>query len=320
MTARGIERGAIFKDDADRQDFVDRLARLAETGALTVFAWALMPNHAHLLVESGGQELHRSMRALLAGYASRFNRRHDRVGHLFQNRYRSTLCEDETYFLTLLRYIHLNPLPAVVAGVDALSRYPWTGHSALLGHVPRAWQETAAVLDRFAAEPRQARFLYAQFVRGGVDAAESEVDGGGLVIGASGWGYVEELRRGRERFTSNERILGAEGFVRRALSELEQQPPGIDLERLIELVCERESLSTEALRERGGPRRVSRARSGLAYLWTLVLGKSGRQLARRLAVSPSSVYEAASKGREEDAHWRKLLSSPTSEPRKPRKP
>jgi putative transposase len=319
VTARGIERGAIFHDDADRQDFVDRLARLVEARALKVFAWALMPNHAHLLVESGAQELQRSMRALLAGYATRFNRRHDRVGHLFQNRYRSAVCEDETYFSTLLRYVHLNPLPSVVVDVDALARYPWTGHSALLGHVPRPWQETVAVLDRFAPEPDHARLLYARFLCDGVDARETAADGGGFVFGASGWRYVEELRRGRERFASNERILGAEAFVRRTLAELEPTQPGTDLETLIDLVCTRERLPTEALRGPGGPRSITRARRGLAYLWTLVLGKSGRQLAKRLAVCPSAVYQAARKGREEDAYWRRFLSSAVRDPSKLRK-
>jgi len=117
------------------------------------------------------------MRALLAGYASRFNRRHDRVGHLFQNRYKSTLCDDETYFLKLVQYIHLNPVPSVVSDVETLARYPWTGHSTLLGFLPRAWQETTAVLDRFAQQPVDARVLYENFVREGIGAASS-LDGG----------------------------------------------------------------------------------------------------------------------------------------------
>ena len=81
---RGLERRAIFRDDTDRHDFVARLAGLAAQGALTVYAWALLPNHAHLLVRTGNRPLPRSMRSLLTGYAGAFNRRHKRVGHLFQ--------------------------------------------------------------------------------------------------------------------------------------------------------------------------------------------------------------------------------------------
>ena len=135
VIARGIERRSIFVDDADREDLLARLASIVEVGGLTVYAWALMPNHLHLLVRTAAQSLERSMRALLSGYATQFNRRHDRVGHLFQNRYKSTLCEDEPYFSALVRYIHRNPLSSVVADMGSLARYPYSGHSALLGTV-----------------------------------------------------------------------------------------------------------------------------------------------------------------------------------------
>jgi REP element-mobilizing transposase RayT len=146
VMVRGIERTAIFQDDTDRADFVARLAALAEHGALTVYAWALLPNHAHLLVRTGSRPLPRSMRSLLTGYAGAFNRRHHRVGHLFQNRYKSIVVEEEPYLLELVRYLHLNPLRAkVTPTLRALDRSPWTGHSALLGAVPRPWQDTATI-------------------------------------------------------------------------------------------------------------------------------------------------------------------------------
>jgi putative transposase len=86
---RGLERRIIFKDDTDRADFVARVATLAEAEALTVYAWALLPNHAHLLVRTGSRSLPRSLRRLLTRYAGAFTRRHRRIGHLFQNRDRS---------------------------------------------------------------------------------------------------------------------------------------------------------------------------------------------------------------------------------------
>jgi hypothetical protein len=86
---RGIEGTAIFRDDRDRTDFVARLARLAEARAWTVYAWALLRNHAHLLVRTGRRPLARTMRSILTGYAGAFDRRHKRMGHLFQNRYKS---------------------------------------------------------------------------------------------------------------------------------------------------------------------------------------------------------------------------------------
>jgi REP element-mobilizing transposase RayT len=101
--ARGLERWAIFRDDRDRRDFVERLGRLATAGALSVYAWALLPNHLHLLVRTGRRPLARAMRALLTGYAGTFNRRHQRHGHLFQNRYKSIVVEEEPYFVELQR-------------------------------------------------------------------------------------------------------------------------------------------------------------------------------------------------------------------------
>ncbi len=84
----------IFQDDADREDFVQRLARVAAAEALTVYAWARLPNHFHLLVRTGRQPLARSMRSLLTGYAGAFNRRYRRSGHVFQNRYKSVVCDE----------------------------------------------------------------------------------------------------------------------------------------------------------------------------------------------------------------------------------
>jgi putative transposase len=308
VRARGIERRPIFEDDADREDFLNRLACLVEERALKVFAWALMPNHVHLLVQTGAQALHRSMRALLAGYASRFNRRHDRAGHLFQNRYKSTLCDDDTYFLKLVHYVHLNPVPSVVPDVGMLAGYAWTGHATLLGALPRPWQETTAVLDRFAQEPVLARVLYEKFIREGIGERAPNLDGGGLVRGQTGWRYVRELRRGREQFTSNERILGVAAFVDRTLTEIADAPPRrISLEDLVERVCDEVGIAREALVGLGRQRAVSRARRGIAYLWTLQLGGSGRELAVRFGVSPSAVHQSARQGLTEARRWGALL-------------
>ncbi|MGH7822693.1 MAG: transposase, partial [Candidatus Binatia bacterium] len=127
VMGRGVGQQLVFLDDADREDFLARLERLVDDGALTVYAWALLGNHFHLLVRTGNQPLGRSMRRLLTGYACRFNRRHGRVGHLFQNRYKSIICEEEPYFLRLVRYIHRNPLKhEVLRDASELDEYPYT--------------------------------------------------------------------------------------------------------------------------------------------------------------------------------------------------
>jgi REP-associated tyrosine transposase len=112
IIARGIERKAIFRDTQDYSNFLNRLGNLLIESSTACFAWVLMPNHIHLLLKTGITSISTIMRRLLTGYAISFNRRHKRHGHLFQNRYKSFLCEEEPYLLELVRYIHLNPLRA----------------------------------------------------------------------------------------------------------------------------------------------------------------------------------------------------------------
>ncbi len=134
VMARGIERREIFKDDKDRKSFLNRLATILEETQTQCFAWALIPNHFHLLLHTGATPLSKVMRRLMTGYAVSFNRRHKRSGHLFQNRYKSVVCEEDPYLLELIRYIHLNALRAeLVKDLKELDKYSWTGHSAILG-------------------------------------------------------------------------------------------------------------------------------------------------------------------------------------------
>jgi len=134
IMARGIERRKIFWDDKDRASFLERLALILEETQTQCYAWALIPNHFHILLRTGATPLSKVMRRLMTGYAVTFNIRHRRSGHLFQNRYKSVICEEDPYLLELIRYIHLNPLRAkLVEDLKALDKYPWTGHSAILG-------------------------------------------------------------------------------------------------------------------------------------------------------------------------------------------
>jgi len=104
VICRGIERRKIFRDNQDRRDLIDRLSRVVVETSTTCLAWALMPNHFHLLLRTGHSPIAGVMRRVLTGYAVTFNRRHKRHGHLFQNRYKSILCQEEPYLLELGRY------------------------------------------------------------------------------------------------------------------------------------------------------------------------------------------------------------------------
>jgi putative transposase len=303
VMVRGIERTAIFRDEADRADFLARLAALAEQGAWTVYAWALLPNHAHLLVQTGGRPLATTMRRLLTGYVVNFNRRHKRVGHLFQNRYRSIVVEAEAYLLALVRYLHLNPLRAkVVRDLRALDRYPWTGHSALLGSVPRPWQATAPILSQFGPTRARARRAYRAFVADGLPQGRCpEFQGGGLVRSAGGWAEVRALRRQGAPASADARILGHGGFVDRLLAEVAERTrhslrlarPRPSLESLVQRVSAHAGIPDAELRAGRRTRHVSQARRLLCQLAVRHLGYAGAAVARCLGVTSSAVNRAA---------------------------
>ena len=150
IIARGIERSDIFKDNTDRNNFLNRLGGIIKETNTRCFGWALIPNHFHLLLKTGDIPIATVMRRLLTGYAVSHNRRHSRSGHLFQNRYKSILCQEDTYLLELVRYIHLNPLRAgIVKDVKALNKYSFAGHSVIMGKVTNDWQDIKWVLRLF---------------------------------------------------------------------------------------------------------------------------------------------------------------------------
>ena len=243
------------------------------------------------------------MRALLTGYAGAFNRRHHRSGHLFQNRYRLLVVEEEPYFLELVRYIHLVPPPrqndSGPPGVGPW--YPWTGHSALLETVPRPWQETELIRVQFGPTGGRARKAYQAFVAAGVPKGRRpELQGGGLVRSAGGWTELVALRRTKEAVAGDARVLGGGDFVERLWREVQDAqrlpPSRPTLESVIARVCQHTATTIEELA--GGSRRpaVTRTREGIAHLWVGALGQSGRRLASVLGVAPQSVYRAAARG------------------------
>lgn len=210
VIVRGIERRDIFLDDDDRQNFVDRLAALLAETRMECYAWSLLSNHFHLLLRSRQQQLgslSSFMRRLLTGYAVSFNRRHRRSGHLFQNRYKSIVCEEEPYLLELVRYIHLNPLRAgLVKDLAALDQYPWGGHCALMGHRTSVPQNCDAVLALFGRTAAAAQSGYRRFVADGVrHGRRDELVGGG----------IQRMRKlvGEGIGAADERILGSSDFV-----------------------------------------------------------------------------------------------------------
>jgi REP element-mobilizing transposase RayT len=148
VIGRGIERREIVVSDDDRREFLNRLSEPVRRSGAGLYAWCLMPNHFHRFLRTGLVPLSRLLQGLLGGYVDFFNRRHDRSGHLFQNRFKSTLVEAQRYGLELVRYIHLNPVRSRLGvSLEALDDYPWTGHAVLLGKRGLEAQDTQFVLE-----------------------------------------------------------------------------------------------------------------------------------------------------------------------------
>ena len=290
VIVRGIEKREIFTDDEDRRRFVKRLSNLLVSTDTDCFAWALLSNHLHLLLRPRKTTLGNFMKRLLTGYAVSFNLRHKRLGHLFQNRYKSIVCEEESYLLELVRYIHLNPLRAgIVSSLEELALYPWSGHAVLLGNMDLPGQTTAEVLSRFSKSPKRAREIYRMFIADGV-ATEQKAD----LVGAG-----MEVRRDNSEGVRDSRVLGGEDFVEKLLQQTEGPPrkAKIPLEEIIEQVCAALHLPMSEVTSKRRTKRISDARGIICHI-AISCDHSGTKVAGRLSITPSGVSIAAQRGKE----------------------
>jgi len=299
---RGINKSAIFKDDQDRARFLERLGENVSAAQGSVYAWVLMRNHFHILFKSGSEGISAVMRRLLTWYAQYFNRRHRRSGHLFENRYKSILCDEENYLLALVRYIHLNPIRAkIVQSLKGLDRYPWSGHRAIIGKAECPWMDIDTVVSQYGGRRKKAITAYRRFVGEGMAEGRNPVlVGGGLIRSQGGWSEVVALRRRGEEEESDERILGSGDFVHGVLQEAEERHlrqiklrrAGRGISHIIQEECEKRRISPEELKRGGRRVRVSEARAAIAFRSKEELGLCGAEIARHLGVNTSSINRA----------------------------
>ena len=303
VMGRGIDGIKVFSSIKDREDFLKRLTDLCKADALSVYAWALMGNHFHLLVRTGNQVLSNSMRKLLTGYVVNYNRRHKRYGHLFQNRYKSIICEDDPYLLELTRYIHLNPLRAgTVRNLKELKGYRWCGHSCIMGMVKREWQDTDTVLAYFGKNRKRAIEKYGNYVEKGVSPGRRpELVGGGLIRSLGGWSQVLSLRRVGSKVFSDERILGSSEFVKNVIADAEEKAKETlrltskisDLPSLAKEVCKGEGVDEAELRSGLRKRKIVKSRRIFCQTGVKRMGYSGADVARFLGINTSAVNRLA---------------------------
>ena len=260
ITSRGNARQAIFRDDVDRDILLHVLGAAVKRFAWELHAYCLMGNHYHLLLQTPVPNLSRGMKQVNGVYTQRFNRRHERVGHLFQGRFGAILVEREAYLLELVRYVALNPVRAGM--VSAPEQWRWSSHRAhaALATAPE-WLRIEPTLERFAADPREAPLRYRRFV----------ADGIGL---ESPWSQL----RGQV-------LLGTDLFAERFRTLLAQRAVSTEVPRADRLVA-RPSLDT-LLPRAGAIRKAERnaaiAQACLTHRYTLA------EVARHTGLHYSSV-------------------------------
>jgi putative transposase len=309
VMGRGIERRKIFFNDVDRNDFIKRIATLCQSQAMEVYAWVLMPNHFHLLCKTKKLPLASTMRRLLTGYVVNFNKRHRRYGYLFQNRYKSIVCQEDIYLKELVRYIHLNRIRGgLIKTLKESNRDPWSGHSAIAGKINREWQDTDYVLSFFGRKDKS-KPNYLNYVRRGIDqGSRPELVGGGLIRSMGGWSAVLSSRKRGERNIADQRILGGPEFVAHIISDLDDRikknlrlsGQRISIQTLGNRVSEKYGISIGELRSGSRRNAVANGRRVLSWIAVTELGYSGAAVARFLGVSNSCVTRLIAKGEKPD--------------------
>jgi putative transposase len=296
---RGIEKRRIVDDDQDRKNLIERLGLVALYTQTKILAWSLLKNHAHVLLKSGPRGLSHFMRRFLTGYAITYNFRHHRHGHLFQNRYKSIVCDEDTYFKELVRYIHLNPLRAnLVKDLGHLDRYPWCGHAVLVGKIQYPWQDSRFVLSWFGKRKRDSLLAYRRYLAEGVSQGpRPDLVGGGLIRSLGGWSSVLGRYPVGDRPLADARILGVDEFVERVLKDAE---PKVHysfrslgnrdrMERLIEESCRKKGIQKAEIKMGSRRCQISQLRAELAWKMQEEFGLPMAEIARQLGVSTSAI-------------------------------
>ena len=310
VTSRGNERQSIFRDDRDRERFLERLADSSASHQVRVFLFCLMPNHVHLLVETPLGNLDRFMGSLLTGYTVYFNRRHQRVGHLMQGRYGAQVVEGNEYLLKLSRYVHLNPVQVQEAKdlpmrdrIARLRDYRWSSFMEYAGRAkPCGWLTTGPVLAMLVgARKKEKNKVYGRYVEAGLAKTDEEfvrlMGERGVAVGSES--FVATLKNLHERTAA--KSLKHEDVSFRQLRTLKNAN---EVEAAVQQIVGDRWGQFEA-RKAGGTVR------GLAA-WALrkYAGQTQREIAPRVGVQTGagvSVMIRVAEKAPETAKWRQAL-------------
>ena len=267
VMAQCIENYQLFSDDADKEHFLAFLEACLNRTNTRCYAWVLMKNHYHLVLRIGDIELWEIMKPLNMRYAQYHGRKTARSGPLFMDRYKSIVTQDQNYIQELVRYVHLNPVRAgICKNLSTLDRYPWSGHSVLMGNSIRKFQDVRSVLRRFGSTDKAARASYCRFLRDGLkENADKDT-------------LIDLVRKSNAGSESGRKaacwVIGDQKFVQKVtasaqarqlrISRFEREGGRFDV--IAETICSVFNIPVEMLqrRQRGGM--ASEARKAFAYI------------------------------------------------------
>jgi REP element-mobilizing transposase RayT len=263
---RGNAGEKIFKNFRDREKFLEYLEKAVERFGLTVHTYCLMSNHYHILLETPEPNLSRAIQWVNVSYASYFNRKYQRNGHLFQGRFKSILVDADIYLKQLSRYIHLNPVRANI--VKRPAEYQWSSYLAFTGKASQhEWLEVDWLLSQFGRKKKDAAKNYIDFVEK-VDANELENPSkdlsGGFILGNPD--FVTWVKK---TFLSNR-------SDENEIPQLRELKPRMNIGKIVEAVCCEFKCDIKSILHKGRKRNV--ARDVAIYLAKTLTGETGKKL------------------------------------------
>jgi REP element-mobilizing transposase RayT len=285
VLARGNNKQVIFKDDQDYNVYIIRLKRYHERYKFILYAYTLMPNHIHLLIETGITPLSKIMQGIQQSYTYYYHKKYESVGHLFQGRYKAILCQRDTYLLELVRYIHLNPVRAAL--VASPEDYLWSSHRAYLGYLNQPFVKKDLIFRMFSEDESVAEKKYLQFIRDGIDN-----------------GHQNALYN-----VIDQRYLGNPKFVEKVKQKIKSQDKTENQNReqnihdmqclllikkktlpeILKIVTETTGVHTESILGNSREQLISRARSLFVLVAARRAGISNKSLAEFLGRDASSI-------------------------------
>ena len=296
VIGRGIDGKVIFEDPIDKEAFYRRIKETLQTSSMQVYAWCIMSNHFHLLIQTGKTTLSEFMRKVLTGYAINYNKRHKRKGYLFQNRYKSIVCDKDEYLLPLIRYVHLNPVKVKLINIGQLRNYKWTGHKEIVGGIEGIIVKDE-VLEYFGRKEKGAITEYERFLKDGLTIDE-DFNGGGLIRSLGGIAEALQIR-GDEHQAYDDRILGDGDFVNGVLEVVEKQDTNKKyiktMNDLLGKLSRYYNVSQEDILEKK-TRDVKEARNVMVYLAKKYLDINATATGKLLGITQSSASRAMSRG------------------------